>query len=109
MMKINFVKHTNIDNNRLEFLFVNFDYIDGNDLITKIFKEKFDMNVGEKIDGFFYSIIPLSKDGIEYKLVWHEDDGNSIYCEKQNIQEIEKLEKMLVIIIEELNKKFKNN
>ena len=36
-MSIQVVKHINKDeNNRIEYLFVNFDFFDGNDLVAKI-------------------------------------------------------------------------
>ena len=79
IIMVRYVKHRNI--------FVNYDYYDGNDYLVKIFKQKFNAIVGEKIDG------------LEYKLVWHEDDGNCIYSEKQSIKVIEKLEKMLIVIM----------
>ena len=104
IIMVRYVKHRNIDNGRYEFLFVNYDYYDGNDYLAKIFKQKFNAIVGEKIDGFHYTIIPLKIDGLEYKLVWHEDDGNCIYSENQSIKVIEKLEKMLIVIMRELNR-----
>lgn len=37
-MSIQVVKHINKEqNNRVEYLFVNFDYFDGNDLVAKLF------------------------------------------------------------------------
>jgi uncharacterized protein YbcV (DUF1398 family) len=107
-MEVKIVKHTNIDNNRVEFLFVNFDYIYRNDLVAKLFNKLFDMDIGDKIDGFWYTIIPLRREGLIYKLVWYEEDGNSIYSENQDVKVINNLEKMLVIIVKKLNQMLQN-
>lgn len=41
-MSIQVVKHINKDeNNRIEYLFVNFDFFDGNDLVAKILCEEY--------------------------------------------------------------------
>lgn len=43
-MNIQAAKHINVDeNNRIEYLFVNFDYLDGNDLIAKLFEKEYQM------------------------------------------------------------------
>lgn len=105
-MSISGVRHINSDeNNRVEFLFVGFDYYNGNELSANILHEKCDIDVGGKIDGIFYSIIPLDDNGIEYKLVWHEDVGNYIYSENQSEASIKRMEELVEIIVTELNKK----
>ena len=75
------MKHINkYQNNRIEYLFVNFDYFDGNELVANLFCQEYQMSMGEKIDGrIYYSIIKLNKDSIEYNLIWHEDVGNYIF------------------------------
>lgn len=103
-MRIRVVKHINkYENNRAEYLFVNFDYFDGNDLVAKFFRQEFQMLSDEKIDGMFYSVIRLHKDSKEYELIWHEDVGNYIFSVKQDENSILELEKMLEVIVGKLN------
>ena len=84
-MSIQAVKHVNKEeSNRIEYLFVNFDFFDGNDLVAKIFCEEYQLVSDEKIDGMYYSMIKLHKDSTEYDLNWHEDDGNYIFSLKQS-------------------------
>ncbi len=66
-MSIQVVKHVNKEqNNRAEYLFVNFDYFDGNDLVAKLFGQEYQMLSDKKIDGMYYSIIKLHKDSTKY-------------------------------------------
>ena len=103
-MNIQAVKHINADeNNRIEYLFVNFDYFDGNDLIAKLFEEEYQMVSDEKIDGIFYSIIKLHKNLEEYNLIWHEDVGNYIFSVRQDKDFLLVLEKRLKVIVDKLN------
>ena len=105
-MDIKIIKHINKDeNNREEFLFVNFDFFDGNDLIAEILRNKYGMIVGEKIDGMFYSIIPLNDKNKEYKLVWHEDVGNYFYSEDQDEKTLERILEVVESLEQELNSK----
>ena len=107
IMDIKITKHINkVENNRVEFLFVNFDFFDGNDLIAKILCNKYGMIVGEKIDGMFYSIIPLNDKNKEYKLVWHEDVGNYFYSEDQDEKTLERILGVVESLEQELNSKF---
>lgn len=103
-MSIQVVKHVNKkENNRIEYLFVNFDFFDGNDLAAKIFCEEYQMLSDEKIDGMYYSIIKLHKDSTEYDLIWHEDVGNYIFSLKQDEASIIELEHRLEFIVSKLN------
>lgn len=107
-MSIQVVKHINKDEiNRIEYLFVNFDYFDGNDFIAKLFEQEFQMLSDEKIDGIFYSIIKLHKISEEYNLIWHEDVGNYMFSVKQDEDSILELEQRLKVIVDILNKKLK--
>ena len=107
MMNICVAKHINRDeNNRVEYLFVNYDYYDGNDLVAKILHEKCGLEVGEKIEGEHFSVIPLYKNSLQYVLIWHEDVGNYIYSEKQD--GVKNLERYVKVIEKELNLLFKN-
>ncbi|HLR34711.1 MAG TPA: hypothetical protein VK071_05190 [Tissierellales bacterium] len=109
-MNIDYVKHVNNDeNNRVEYLLTNFDYYDGNDIISKLFRSEFGMQAKEKIDGIFYNIIKLYSDDIEYSLVWHEDVGNYIYSNKQGEKELKELEERLSLVINKLNNLMKDN
>ena len=108
-MSVHVVKHINkSENNRVEYLLVNFDYFDGNDLISKLFCQEYQMLSEEKIDGIHYSIIKLHKDFTEYDLIWHEDVGNYIFSLKQDEISLLELEKRLEIIINKLNKMIKS-
>lgn len=105
-MSIHVVKHINEDeNSRVEYLFVNFDYFDGNDLVAKLFCQEYQMLSEEKIDGIHYSIIKLHKDFTEYDLIWHEDVGNYIFSLKQDETSLLKLEKRLEVIIRKLKER----
>lgn len=107
-MGITTVKHINKDeNNRVEYLFVNFDYFDGNDLIAKLLCQKYQMISDPKIDGMFYSIIKLHQDSTEYDLVWHEDVGNYIFSIKQDENSLLELERRLEFIVSKLNEMVK--
>lgn len=108
-MSIQVVKHINKnENNRIEYLFVNFDYFDGNNLVAKLFGQEFQMLSDEKIDGIFYSIIKLHKDSTEYHLIWHEDVGNYIFSVNQDEISILELEQRLEVIINKLNEMIKS-
>ena len=107
-MNISFVKFINeYEDNRTEFLFVNFDYFDGNDLIAKILHENLGVEVGEKFDGIWFSIIPLYYEGYEFKLLWHEDVGNCIYSESPEEKPIEKMRNLVEFAIGKLNEMIK--
>lgn len=107
-MSIQVVKHINREENRVEFLFTNFDYFDGNDLVSKLFCEEYQMSASEKFDGIFYSIIKLHKGNVEYDLVWHEDVGNYIFSVQQDDSSLLELEQKLRVIISKLNGLFKS-
>ena len=105
-MNVNFVENVNKDkDNRVEFLFINFDFFDGNDLIAKILREECGVDVGEKVDGMFYSIIPLYYKQNEYKMMWHEDVGNYIYSENQEQEAIKTMREIVGIAVNELNRR----
>lgn len=107
-MGIQIVKHINkSEGNRVEYLFVNFDYFDGNDLVARLFCEEFQMFLDEKIDGIYYSIIKLHKDSNEYDLIWHEDVGNYIFSLEQDEASILVLEQKLEVIVAQLNELIK--
>ncbi len=108
-MNIQIVKHINKEqNNRIEYLFMNFDYFDGNELVAKLFCQEYKMLSDKKIDGMYYSIIKLHKDSTEYDLIWHEDVGNYIFSFKQDEISITELEQRLDVIVSKLNKMIKN-
>ena len=95
-MSIQAVKHVNKEeSNRIEYLFVNFDFFDGNDLVAKIFCEEYQLVSDEKIDGM---------DSTEYDLIWHEDVGNYIFSLKQDEASTIELEHRLEFIVSKLNK-----
>lgn len=103
-MSVRIIKHINKDkNNRVEYLFVNFDYFDGNNYIAKLFSEEYGFAIKEKIDGWWYSIIRIHLNGCEYELLWHEDTGNAIYCVNQKGKDNEILQQRLRRIVDILN------
>ncbi len=103
-MSIQAIKHINKDENgRVEYLLVDFDYFDGNDLLAKLFCQEYQMLSEEKIDGIHYSIIKLHKGSTEYDLIWHEDVGNYIFSLKQDETSLLELEQRLEVIIGKLN------
>ncbi len=107
-MCIQIVKHINKDaNNRVEYLFVNFDYFDGNDLVAKLFSQEYHMSLIEKIDGIFYSIIRIEGNSTEYDLIWHEDAGNYIFSLRQDEKSLLELEKRLAVVVRKLNEMVK--
>jgi hypothetical protein len=107
-MCIRIVRHINSDeNDRVEFLFVNYDYFDGNELVAKLLFQEFGMLVDERIDGIFYSIIKLHKGSKEYNLIWHEDVGNYIFVTQKDEHSINELERWLEIIVSKLNERVK--
>lgn len=104
MEKIWYAKERNANkNNRLEFWIMNFDYIDGSDVIAKLFCRKYGMKADPKLEGIYFSIIKLHGDSKEYELLWHEDLGNVVYSNKQDERSNSQLEKELSVIIDELN------
>lgn len=108
-MSIHMVKHINkSENSRVEYLLVNFDYYDGNNLIAKLFYQEYQMLSDKKTDGIHYSIIKLHKDFTEYDLIWHEDVGNYIFSLKQDENSLLELEQRLEVIIDKLNKMIKS-
>lgn len=109
-MKVTYKRHVNIEKcNRVEFLLINYDYIDGNDYLAKLFNEEYGFSVGEKIDGWWYSIIRIQLDASIYELVWHEDTGNEIYSlsqtQKENDILQERLTKVLLILNNQIREK----
>ena len=102
-MSIFYTKHVRAENNRLEFLLVNFDYYDGNDMLARLFEEEYGMKAEPKFDGIYYSVTRLRSDDTEYVLVWHEDVGNYLYSVEQKPETLELLETRLRSSIKRLN------
>lgn len=90
--------------NKIEYLFVNFDYIDGCDLVAEILSNKYSIKSGEKFDGIWFSSLPIYYRGIKFTLDWHEDTGNSLCCEDQSTTAIKYLEELAKMIEVELNR-----
>lgn len=108
-MSIQIVKSINERENRIEYGFANFPYIDGNDLIAKIFREEYQMISDEKIDGFWYTITKLHRGSTEYDLIWHEDVGIYMFSVKQDEESILELEQRLDFVVRKLNEMIKND
>ena len=90
-------------------MLVNFDYINGIDIIAELLCRKFNMHAKEKIEGIWFSIIKVYDDSVEYDLIWHEDVGNYITCSKQDEETLSQLESRLEIILREINDGIKEN
>lgn len=109
-MHVNYKKHINVDkNNRVEFLLINWDYVDGGDYLAKIFCTEFGMSADAKVDNIFFSIIKLSSDEGNYELMWHEDFGNIIYSIEQEEAVVDTLEQRLKVVLRILNEKLQSN
>ena len=102
-MKVTYKKC--IEQEKTEFLLINFDYEDGNDYLAKIFCEKYGMIADEKKEYIYYSVLDLHIDNITYELLWHEDIGNSIYSLEQDEDTIDELEERLKTVLVILNEK----
>lgn len=103
-MEIAYKKYINTEkDDRVEFLLINYDYIDGNDYIARLFQEEYGFIVDDKIDGWWYSIIRIHLSGSTYEMVWHEDTGNEIYSLCQTKEENEILQQRLEKILDILN------
>lgn len=112
-MEVTYNKNIDADKgNRIEFLLINYDYIDGNDYLAKLFCEEYGFIVEEKIDGIWYRIIRIRLGNSVYELLWHEDFGNEIYCliqsEKENKLLQQRLEKILCILNNRIKEKIGN-
>lgn len=93
---------------RVEFLLINYDYIDGNDHIAKLFVDEYGFSIEKRIDGWWYKIIRLRLGDCQYELLWHEDFGNMIYCLTQTASENDLLQQRLDKILTILNARFEN-
>lgn len=98
-MEVTYTKHINTEKNRIEFLLINFDYIDGNGYLAKLFSEEYGFIVEEEIDGWWYRIIRMRLNSCVYELLWHEDTGNEIYCLNQTEEENQVLQQRLERIL----------
>lgn len=97
----------NEKDNRVEFILINFDYIDGNDYLVKLFSKVYGFTVDEQIDGLWYRILRIRSADSEYELLWHEDFGNEIYCTNQTREENELLQQRLENVLGILNHRIK--
>lgn len=95
--------------NRTEFMFINFDYEDGNDYLAKIFNKEFNMKVEEKKDYIWFSVIKICEKNTCYELLWHEDIGNIIYSLEQDEDTVNELELRLQKVLDVLNIKILEN
>ncbi len=100
---VSFKKYNNDAKKRTEFLIVNFDYVDGNDYLSKLFHKEYGFSVDEKIDGIWFNIVRISLKDCVYEMLWHEETGNSIYSLNQSETENLLLQSRLEKIIEILN------
>lgn len=105
-MAIKLIKHINKQEGaRIEYLFDDFPYIDGNELVSQYLKQLYDVKIKEYLDGVYYNITKIDCGSSEYILVWHEDIGNYGYCIPQTKENIEKFEQSLMKVFELINEK----
>lgn len=86
---------------------INYDYIDGNDYLARLFQEEYGFIVDDKIDGWWYSIIRIHLKRSTYELLWHEDTGNELYSLNQTEKENEMLQQRLEGVLSVLNNRIK--
>ncbi len=103
-MEVVYKKYINTEkDNRIEYLLINYDYIDGNDYLARLFFEEYGFIVDKKIDGWWYSIINIHLEETTYVLLWHEDTGNEIFSLNQTEEENELLQQRLKKVLTILN------
>lgn len=107
LMLIKTVSHINREeNDRVEYLIVNFEYRDAIDFMASFFQKEFNLTQIEEIDGWWYRILKLRRDSDEYCLVWHEDVGSYMYSVKQDDASLREFEHMVNTVIGILNSRF---
>ena len=104
-MKVSFTKFYDEKDNRIEYLLINYEYYDGNELIVRILTEEFGFIVVSQLDGIWFKKIRIKKNESIYELLWHEDLGNSIYSLIQTDYENKLLETLMNKVIDILNEK----
>ena len=109
-MEVTYKKSINTKkDNRIEFLLINYDYIDGNEYLVELFFKEHGCIVEDKIDGLWYKIIRIRLSNSKYELLWHEETGNEIYCLNQTEEENkilqQRLEKILCILNNQIKKR----
>ena len=104
-MKVTYKQYFDSGMQRIEFLLIDYDYIDGNELIAELFKSEYGFETNESFDGIWFKIIRIAADDAVYELEWHEDTGNSIYCVTQSEEGNRLLESRLQRVLELLNEK----
>ncbi len=103
-MKIGYSKYVNTYKDGIvEFNLNNFDYIDGNKFLAKIFCDTFGMAQNDEEDGVWFSRIKVHNDDCGYYFVWHEDAGNYVYSENSSPEQVRELEEKLSKVIEIIN------
>lgn len=109
-MQVTYKKCVNkTKDNRIEFLLIDYNYIDGNKYLAKLFMEEYGFKIEEEVDGLWYYIIRIRLEHSIYEFLWHEDTGNELYSliqtEEENGMLQQRLEKILCI----LNHRMKEN
>lgn len=109
-MEITYKKHINTEkDNRVEFLLINYDFVDGNDYLARLFQEEYGFIADDIIDGWWYSLIRIHLCDSTYEMVWHEDTGNAIYSLCQTKEENDILQQRLEKVLDILNNRMRNN
>lgn len=104
-MKVTYKQYYDADKQRIEFLLIDYDYINGNELIVELFKTEYGFETIKSFDGIWFKIIRIASDDAVYELEWHEEYGNCIYCVTQSEEGNRLLETRLQRVLELLNEK----
>ena len=104
-MKIRKNKYIDQQHNRISFHLENFEYVDGGDLIAKLFQMEYGFQIGEKTPGIWSRRLRIYKGAQIYEIYWHEDLGNEIYSLDQTKETISRLEEQLDHVLAVLNSK----
>lgn len=106
--EIKITSHFDEKEQRTEFFLINFDYINGNDIIAEILAKNYNMTKKEELDGIYFKITSMNNDLINIKLIWHEDLGNYFYSEEQDGKSLKYMRDISKNIVEILQSLFKD-
>lgn len=79
----------------VEFYLVGLECFEDFDMVTNILTSYHDCRMIEKLDGIYSRIGRFTKDGIEFKLIFHEDVGNYLCVIEQSEENNKILRKIL--------------
>ena len=109
-MKIKLAEGKDVVSESLEFYLVGLDQYEDFDLVIKVLEEKMEIKIYEKTDGIYSRIGKYKIDGLECKLIYHDDVGVYSFSMIQSVvvnQRLKKIFQDLVFLLNsgEINKK----